>query len=395
MELKRAERYEPVAYNVLIGFDMNHFRHALSLLQKGLEEKLFSCASYCLMRDGMIYVDGGIGTAQPDSSPPVPAALDTIFDMASITKPITATLLVLSAERGELHLGMRVREFLPEAETAPCANLTLRQLATHTSGLPPWKPLYENPNESALTQILATALETEPGTKYAYSDLGYILLGEILQRVTGTPLDILAQSQIFDPLDMRDTGYRPDARLHPRIAATANCPWRKDKILVGEVHDANCWSMGGVSGHAGLFSTAHDIARFAAGTFAAQAGSPYPKLFSWEAQRLMVASQIPASVGGHSIGCFTVPNGMLPRGDFFSDTTFGHTGFTGTSMMHDPIDTTTIILLTNRVHSVQDGAKFLRLRWLFANAVSSSFRMNVATKAPDISGDISDFNALD
>ena len=382
MELKRAEGKE------LIGFDVNRFRHARSLLEKGLEENLYSCASYCLMRGGKIFIDGAIGTAQPDSSPPVAAALDTIFDMASISKPITATLLLLSAERGELHLGMRVRDFLPEAEPAPCANLTLRQLATHTSGLPPWKALYENPNASALTQILATELETEPGTKYAYSDLGYILLGEILQRVTGTPLDKLAQSQIFDPLEMHDSGYRPDPVLHPRIAATANCPWRKDRILVGEVHDANCHGMGGVSGHAGLFSTAHDMASFATGTFAAHASLPYPKLLSRSAKRLMGESQIPASVGGHSIGCFTVPNGMLPRGDFLSELTFGHTGFTGTLIMHDPIDAITIILLTNRVHSVLDGVKFLRLRWLFANAVSSSFRMNGARMAQDISSEI-------
>ena len=379
MELKRADGEE------LIKFDMNRFRHARSLLEKGLEENLYSCASYCLMRGGKIFVDGAIGTAQPDSSPPVPADLNTIFDMASISKPITATLLLLSAERGELHLGMRVRDFLPEAEPAPCANLTLRQLATHTSGLPPWKALYENPNNSALTQILATELETEPGTKYAYSDLGYILLGEILQRVTGTPLDKLAQSQIFDPLEMRDSGYRPDPGLHSRIAATAHCPWRKDRILVGEVHDANCHSMEGVSGHAGLFSTAHDMARFAAGTFTSHAGLTYPKIIHYPAKRLMEASQIPASVGGHSIGCFTVPNGMLPRGDFLSELTFGHTGFTGTMIMHDPLNALTIVLLTNRVYSAQDGARFLRLRWLFANAVSSSFRMNSARVAQDFS----------
>ncbi len=381
MELKRAEGAE------LIGFDVNHSGYALRLLKKGLEEDLYSCASYCLMRGGKIYIDGAIGTAQPDSSPPVLAAPDTIFDMASISKPMTATLLLLSAERGELHLGMRVRDFLQEAETAPCANLTLRQLATHTSGLPPWKALYENPNDSALTQILATQLETEPGTKYAYSDLGYVLLGEILQRVTGTPLDKLAQSQIFDPLEMRDSGYVPDARFHPRIAATAHCPWRKDRILVGEVHDANCHGMGGVSGHAGLFSTAQDMAKFAAGTFVAHADSATPGLISPSAKRLMSVSQIPASVGGHSIGCFTVPNGMLPRGDFLSEATFGHTGFTGTLLTHDPVQAITLILLTNRVYSAQDGAKFLHLRWLFANAVSSSFRMNVARVAQDISAE--------
>lgn len=369
MELKRAEGRE------LIGFDANHFRYAHSLLEKGLEENLYSCSSYCLMRGGRIYIDGAIGTAQPDSSPPVPVALDTIFDMASITKPITATLLLLSAERGELHLGMRVRDFLPEAETAPCANLTLRQLATHTSGLPPWKALYENPNDSALTQILATELETEPGTKYAYSDLGYILLGEILQRVTGTPLGKLAQTHIFDPLEMKDSGYLPAPELRSRIAATANCPWRKDKILVGEVHDANCHSMGGVSGHAGLFSTAHDMARFALGTFAASFTNPYPSILGHAARLLLRKSQIPEIIGGHSIGYFTPPNGMLPRGDFLTKDSYGHTGFTGTLILCDEWRSLTFILLTNRVYSSEEAGKFLRMRWLFSNAVASCFRL--------------------
>ena len=369
MELKRAEVGKPTS------FDANHFGHAIRLLEKGLEEGLFSCASYCIMQSGVIHSDGAMGTPQPDSNSPNAAVLDTIFDMASITKPITATLLLLSAERGELHLGMRVRDFLPEAENAPCGPLTLRQLATHTSGLPPWKPLYENPNECALTQILATALETEPGTKYAYSDLGYILLGEILQRVTGTPLDKLAQTQIFDPLEMKDSGYLPAPELRSRIAATANCPWRKDKILVGEVHDANCHSMGGVSGHAGLFSTVHDMARFALGTFAASYRNPYPSILGHAARLLLRKSQIPEMIGGHSIGYFTPPNGMLPQGDFLTKDSCGHTGFTGTLLMHDSATGVTLILLTNRVHSALDGSKFLRLRWLLANAVASCFRL--------------------
>ncbi len=356
-------------------FDLEHFEYAKALLQKGLDNNLYTCAVYCVLQHGEIFAEGAMGTAQPDANPPILATIDTIFDMASISKPITATLLLQCAERGMLHLGMQVKHFLSEAETSPCGSLTLRQLATHSSGLPAWKPLYQNAEQSALRQILATELENEPNTKYVYSDLGYILLGEIIQRIAGKPLDALAKEWIFEPLGMQDTGYLPDASSRSRIAATANCPWREGKILVGEVHDANCHSIGGVSGHAGLFSTAHDIARFSLGvSFKAMfLDYDFKPILSLNSKRLIVNSQIP-NIGGHSIGWFTPPNGMLPRGDFLSEDTFGHTGFTGTLLIHDHYTSLTIILLTNRVYSTNEGAEFLRTRWLFSNAVGACRR---------------------
>jgi len=357
-----------------LGFTKEGLQLADRIVRGGWESGIYPAAVYLILRDGKIAAWGSVGEAQPGSDPARRAAMSTIFDMASLTKPITATLLLQHAERGELHLGMRVADFLPEAAESPCGPLTLFQLATHTSGLPPWKPLYKTERGSALEEIFATELEAEPGRRYAYCDLGYILLGAILERVTGQSLGKLAENMIFEPLGMSDTGFCPAEVLLERIAATSNCPMREGKTLIGEVHDANAHSMQGVAGHAGLFSTAPDMARFAVSLFHPEDAKPMqiPPLLRPLTRRLALSRQIDPAIGGHSIGWFTAPNGMLPRGDLFSERTIGHTGFTGTLLLHDPECAVTIILLTNRVCNPEDGARMIRLRRLLANAVAGA-----------------------
>ncbi|HZO90235.1 MAG TPA: serine hydrolase domain-containing protein [Chthonomonadaceae bacterium] len=359
-----------------LGFDVERLQRAEAVLRRGLAEGVFPAAVYLVMRQGRIAAQGALGLAQPDADPPIPAWLDTVFDMASLTKPITATLLLMCVEEGRLHLGQQVADFLPEAAGTPIGPITLRQLATHTSGLPAWKPLYAATPPSAVVAILAAPLEAEPGTRYTYSDLGYILLGEILARVTGLPLDRLARERIFAPLGMERSGFCPEATLHPFVAATANCPWRKDQVLIGQVHDANAHSMGGISGHAGLFSTAPDMARFALAFRNAitAAQLDLPPLLGPLARQLAERSQIDPAIGGHSIGWFTPPNGMLPRGDLLSERAYGHTGFTGTLLLFDPETDLTLLLLTNRVYSSAEGAGIGRVRRLFVNAVAGAIR---------------------
>jgi CubicO group peptidase (beta-lactamase class C family) len=357
-----------------LGFHPDRLRRLEDLLRQGLADGLYPAATYLLLRHGQIAAHGALGLAQPDANPPVACVPDTIFDMASLTKPVTATLLLQCVEEGRLHLGQCVRDHLPEASEAPVGPATLRQLATHTSGLPAWKPLYKSRAASAVADILTIPLEAEPGARYTYSDPGYILLGEILARATETPLARLAQERIFTPLGMERSGYRPDPGLRPHIAATAHCPWREGKVLIGEVHDANAHSMNGVSGHAGLFSTAPDMARFALAlrhTQTAAQGS-LPPLLGPLARRLAERNQLEPAVGGHSIGWFTPPNGMLPRGDLLSERSFGHTGFTGTSLLFDPEYDLTLLLLTNRVYRPGEGTGVLRLRRLFANCVAGA-----------------------
>lgn len=353
-----------------LGFDPERLKRLSALVERGIEEGMYPAAVYRVLQSGRIVAQGALGMAQPDAAPPRPATMETIFDMASISKPFAATLLLQCVERGDLHLGQPIGDFLPEAGDSPVAKVSLRQIATHTSGLPPWKPLYQGTN--ALEQIFATPLDHEPGTHYAYSDLGYILLGEIVARVGGKPLAALAQERIFGPLGMTHTAYCPPAAWHPQIAATANCGWRKDRILVGEVHDANAHSLGGVSGHAGLFSNIPDLTRFAlALQHPARAQScGIPPVISTLTRRLAQERQIAAEIGGHSIGWFTPPNGMLPFGDLLSPRTFGHTGFTGTLLMFDPEHELTLMLLTNSVYTPKTG--LLTLRRHFANAVAGA-----------------------
>ncbi len=353
-----------------LGFDRERLRQVDHIVERGIREGMFPAAAYRILRHGQIAAEGAFGLAQPDSEPPVAATLETVFDMASISKPFAAVLLLQMVERGDLHLGQTVGDFLPEAGDSPVGKLTLRQIATHVSGLPPWKPLYLQPEP--LAQIFATPLDHEQGTHYAYSDLGYILLGTIVARVAKQPFDHLAQERIFGPLGMTRTAYRPPAEWRGQIAATANCGWRKDKILIGEVHDANAYSLGGISGHAGLFSCVPDLTRFALSLQYPEAASArnIPPVLAPLTLRLARERQIAPEIGGHSIGWFTPPNGMLPSADLLSPHTFGHTGFTGTLLMFDPQHDLTLILLTNHVYTTVGG--LLTLRRLFTNAVAGA-----------------------
>ncbi len=359
-----------------VGYDKAHLQHAEAILAQGVKNRIFPAATYMVLRHGMLFAQTAFGTAQPDAKPPVPANLDTVFDLASITKTFTATLLLQSIEEGKILLTNELSDFIPEAISTPLAPLTIKQLATHTSGLPPWKALYKRTKGSALEDILTTKLEKAPSTHYAYSDLGYILLGEILTRLHSKPLDALVQERICVPLGMKSSGYCPKAPLHSKIAATANCPMREGKTLLGEVHDANAHSMGGVAGHAGMFGSAPDLARYAVSLCYPEVARhlSIPPLLGNLARCLMQKSQIEPTIGGHSIGWFTPPNGYLPRGDLLSKATFGHTGFTGTLLMFDRKNDITIILLTNRVYMPGDGKESLRMRRLFANAVAGALR---------------------
>src|SRR5579872_581896 len=235
-----------------LGMRPEHLERAEAILNQGLKDELYYCAVYCILRHGMIVSHGAIGTAQPNATPAIPAAFDTIFDMASVTKSMTGAMIMQCVEEGRIRLSSTVGRLLPEAEGKPLAKVTVRQIATHTSGLPPWLALYKS-KEPVLDQILAAGLTTEPGTHYTYSDLGYITLGIILERVLGKPLEVLVQERICKPLGMKDSGYKPDKALWPRCATTAHYIDGQAHYYVGEVHDENALGMGGVAGHAGFF----------------------------------------------------------------------------------------------------------------------------------------------
>jgi CubicO group peptidase (beta-lactamase class C family) len=356
-----------------LGFRPDHLDRVRDLLQKGHDDKLYSAAVYCVMRHGMIAAHGALGESQPDASPPISTVFDTIFDMASVTKSMTGAMIMQCVEEGRLRLTNTVGRLLPESDGKPLAMVTVRQIATHTSGLPAWMPLYQS-KEPVFDQILAAGLKTEPGAAYAYSDLGYITLGKILEKITETPLDRLVQERICKPLGMADSGYRPDPALRPRIAATAHHNDGQTRTYIGEVHDENALGMNGVAGHAGLFSTVPDLIRFAlAYQFPAVASHlGIPPVLGVLARKLAQTIQCDPKVGSHGVGWFVWPSGYLPTGDLLSDKCYGHTGFTGTMILFDPLNDLCVILLTNRVVSTSDGSAFLTMRHLFANIIGGA-----------------------
>jgi serine-type D-Ala-D-Ala carboxypeptidase len=357
-----------------LGLEAQKLKRMDALIRDGMAAGWYPAAAYAVLRHGQVAASGAMGIPQPQIMPKRAATPATLFDMASLTKTVTAVLLLHAVEEGLLHLGQSVTAFLPEAVGTPIAAASLRHLATHTSGLPAWKPLYKSTTKSPLADILNTSLDADPGTRYTYSDLGYILLGTLLPRIWGKPLDVLAQERIFTPLGMTRTYFLVPDALKPDCAATAHCPLRPNQILVGEVHDANAHHLGGVSGHAGLFSTLDDMTRYAVALFAPTMANHHglPRLLSPTASRIAFENQIEPSIGGHSIGWFTHPNGMLPRGDLLSKRTIGHTGFTGTLLVHDPENDLTFLFLTNRVYSEADGAGLLKLRRLLANVLGAA-----------------------
>jgi CubicO group peptidase (beta-lactamase class C family) len=360
------------------GLDLRRLAVADALVAKGCEDGIYPSAVLLIARHGKIAHQSAVGVLKPGGPK---TQVDTIFDLASLTKPHVALGLLTLLEEGKLALTQEIQAFLPEAKGTAVGPLTLKLLATHTSGLPAWKPLYKSgidgpkvlpdAHDRILGEILATPLHHPPGTKYMYSDLGYMLIGEIVSRVGGMALDLYLHSRIFAPLGMKDTGYRPAPTLRDRIAPTSNSALQGKKLVHGEVHDENALVFGGVSGHAGLFGTASDLA-IPASALATNGEVKGHRVLGVPTLRLVRSNQTDPAVGGHSIGWFTPPNGMLPRGDIFGDSAFGHTGFTGTMILIDPSVELAVILLTNRVVNPTDNGGIIRIRRLVANIVASA-----------------------
>jgi CubicO group peptidase (beta-lactamase class C family) len=314
-----------------------------------------------------------------------PMTTDTIFDVASLTKVIvTAPAVMILVEEGVLRLDDRVKRYLPKFTGGGKDVITLRHLLTHYSGLPAdfdlsreWSGYPE-----ALEEIWRLKTNGEPGKAFLYSDLNYVVLGEILHTVSGKMPDVFARERIFSLLGMIDTGYGPPQSLVPRIAPTETrrntLKYLKgqasseslDKILRGEVHDPTAWRMGGVAGHAGLFSSARDLAIFAR-MMLDQGGYAKGRLLSPMSVRAMTSPQSPPDSGEvRGFGWDLDSIYSSPRGDLFKGG-FGHTGFTGTSLwIHPPTDTF-VIILSNRVHP--DGGKDINhLRAAVANIVAAA-----------------------
>jgi CubicO group peptidase (beta-lactamase class C family) len=353
-------------------------------------------------RDRLLYLEA-FGAAQvvPRRRPATP---QTVYDLASLTKPlVTATAILQLWERGGVDLDAPVASYLPAFSAGGKASVTVRHLLAHTSGLPAWEMLYlpappdaaaaSSPTarvracrslREAVARICATPASAPPGTKGEYSDLGFIVLGFLVERLSGEPLARYAARRIFGPLGASATRFCPPRSWRSRCAATEwgnayerakaaehgggrRFAWRTG-LLRGEVHDGNAWYVGGgVAGHAGLFGTAADVARF--GRLLLQGGA-------LDGVRLLAAATLREAVRPQARGIASEPRGLgwaLKGCPFLgaraSARAFGHTGFTGTSLLIDPERDLVIVLLSNRVHPRADGEAIRQFRPAFHDAV--------------------------
>lgn len=334
----------------------------------------FPSAVYVVAESGRPIFTDALGEAvrEPEKHT---ATLETIYDLASLTKPlITGLLCARFVESGELALDTSSANYLPEFDRPDKTGITIRELLTHTSGLPAWRPLYllRPDREDALAAIANEPLEYQPGERVLYSDLGFIVLGFLLQRLTGLSLADLAQREIFGPLKLEQTFFNPARAMQAGIAAcesgnayersiceggavndpVATAPetetiysaWRTD-VIWGEVHDGNAHFLGGVAGHAGLFSNASETLRLANQFVAAQS-----QLLSKETCELFRRNMTEGLNEARSFAWQLAATKDSTAGSSLPSTAFGHTGFTGTSCWIDAEHDRVFILLTNRTH---------------------------------------------
>lgn len=312
----------------------------------------------------------------------VPASLDTIFDLSSLTKVIaTAPAVMHLAERGKLKIEAPVVRYWPDFRGHGKERITIKELLTHVSGLRAGFRRLPSNYAQALKKLAAEKPECAPGSLFNYSDLNFAVLGEVVRRVSGESLENYCATHLFGPLGMKETVFRPPAGLLGRIAPTQ---YRKGKMLQGEVHDPLAWRMGGAAGHAGLFSTADDLAIFAqflldggrAGDPASHGVQGEGRVLLPETIRLMTSPRTPPGCGAlRGLGWDIDSPYSTCRGDLFPVGSYGHTGYTGTSIWIDPVSSTYVILLTNRVHPDGKGeVKELRAKIATLAAAACGFK---------------------
>ena len=361
-----------------------NFQAVDNAFQEAVTQGVFPGAVVLVSQEQSVVYEKAFGhrSLLPEKSP---LAVETIFDLASLTKPLATTIAVMLLVREKkIRLDDQVTRLLPSYGVLGKSLTTFRQLLAHTAGLPAWKPYYEEIIKSEKSgrinftvsraaksfvyeQIHRDKPLSAPGSQSLYSDLGFMILGEAVETLTGNTLDRFCQEKIFKPVGMRATGFVDLTLLRTRrlqpiadmIAPTENCPWRK-KILCGEVHDDNAYAMGGVAGHAGLFSSARDIHALLVRLNQCRLGKDDFLPQSLVEEFLAKDSSNPQST--FALGWDTPTPGQSSSGSLFSPRSVGHLGFTGCSIWWDLEKNCHVVLLTNRVHPTRKNEKIKEFR---------------------------------
>jgi serine-type D-Ala-D-Ala carboxypeptidase len=329
----------------------------------------FPSAVYLIAQQGEVVFADALANAvvEPER---IPATFETIYDLASLTKPLaTGLLCARRIETGEITLDSSVSHYLPEFDRTDQQSITVRHLLTHSSGLPAWRPLYvlaKGDRERTLAEIANLELDYKPGTRVVYSDMGFISLGFLLERLAGKPIAELAKEELFEPLKLKRTFFNPESSMQTGIAACemgnayergttrdsvpqsdfeAYKSWREHSIW-GEVHDGNGYFLGGAAGHAGLFSTAPETL-----VLAHQFLADHSTLLNAQTCELFRRNLTKGLEEARSVAWQLAVTKDSAAGLDLPPDSFGHSGFTGTSCWIDPDDQRVFILLTNRTHA--------------------------------------------
>ena len=361
-------------------FDYNNdfdFSSSWKIIDDAINSKLFPGAQILVIKDSEILAEKSFGY-QTFESNSTEIDANTIYDIASLTKVVaTSPIIMKLIKKKYLHVDHEIYQFYPDFRGDWKDRVTIKHLLTHSSGLKPYEEYFKNKNIKNSDDIIRNIVSEqnllfEPGSEFKYSDLGMILLMDIAEKVTGRTFSELVQSWIFNPINMQNSYFNPPNSIVDIIPPTEIDNLYRKKIIKGIVHDENAFLMGGVSGHAGLFSNSYDIAKYAQTmiNFGIYNGS---RVFSSYSIKKTIKKQNTPYGSDYALGWDTPSlRGNSSAGDFFSKGSYGHLGFTGTSLWIDPNQKIIIILLTNRTYPTRDKLGMYKLRRDFHNEIMST-----------------------
>ena len=348
------------------------FSRARQTLQHGIDMGAYPCVAYAVGCGDALLDCGFMGQRQVNPAP-LPLERDTLFDLASLSKLVSTTMVALRMlERGEIELSDTLSRYFEIPADAPAgrADVTIEQLMHHNAGLTPHIPLWMQTNHpaDAVNVILRSKPWCAPGEQVYYSCMGYILLQHILEQVGAAPLDVLAKREVFEPLGMHDTCYNPTSK---NVATTELSALHKE-YLCGRVHDENASFLGGVSGNAGVFSTLDDMILFAR-MIASGGKSDNGAYLNPRTFQKAIYNATPGKNENRGLGFQLTPAFSRLTGSLFCEGSYGHTGFTGTSLYVDRESRLWGMMLTNAVHFGRDKTEMFRTRRLFFNCIADAY----------------------